>query len=109
MCARSFIELTEDELKLYSEKNPDYAKGGDTFGNFNRVANILSNYPNLKLSTPEVVAIVYLLKQFDAFMWQINQGYEGLIENVDSRLRDVHVYAKLIRILHEMNKEEQPL
>lgn len=95
-----FRELTEEELKLHDAKNADYAKGGDPLGNFKRVASILSNYPELDLADPTVVCIVYLLKQFDATLWMLSQGYEGEVEGVDTRLRDVHVYAKLARILH---------
>lgn len=96
-----FIDMTLDELKLHSEKNKDYAQGGDPLGNFKRVAKILGQYPNLDLSKPEVVAIVYMMKQLDAALWMLSQDYEGKVENVDTRLCDVHVYAKLARILHK--------
>lgn len=94
-----FLELTNEELKLHSEKNHDYTKGGDPLGNFKRVANFFSSYPNLDLSNPAIIAIVYMMKQLDAALWMLSQGYEGKVENVDTRLTDVHVYAKLIRIL----------
>lgn len=93
-----FYELTQDEIELHSAKNKDYAQGGDPLGNFKRVAHILSAY-QLDLSRPEVVAIVYMLKQLDAALWMLSQGYEGEVENVDTRLRDVHVYVKLARVL----------
>lgn len=95
-----FYALTEEEVKLHAAKNRDYAQGGDPLGNFNRVAAILALYPGLELAKPETVAVVYMLKQLDAAMWMLAQGYEGRVEGVDSRLRDVHVYAKLVRILH---------
>ena len=47
-----------------------------------------------------MIAILYALKQLDAALWMLSQGYEGQMENVDTRLRDVHVYMKLARILH---------
>lgn len=100
-----FIDMTLDELKLHSEKNKDYAQGGDPLGNFKRVAKILSNYPNLKLSDPTVVALVYMFKQLDAALWMLSQSYEGKVENVDTRLCDVHVYAKLARILHRETQQ----
>ena len=95
-----FLELTKDELELHAAKNKDYAQGGDTLGNFKRVASILNNYPNLDLSKPEIVGIIYMLKQLDAALWMLSQGYEGEVEDVDTRLRDVHVYGKLVRLLH---------
>jgi len=94
-----FQKLTEDELKLHSEKNADYATGGDPLGNFKRVATIFSLYPNLDLSKPAVVGITYMMKQLDAALWMLSQGYEGKVETVDTRFTDVHVYAKLVRIL----------
>ena len=94
-----YLKLTEDELELHSKKNRDYAGAGDPLGNFKRVGRILSNYPELDLSDPTVVSLVYALKQWDAAMWMMSQGYEGEVENVDTRLRDIHVYTKIARIL----------
>uniref|UniRef100_A0A6M3JZL2 Uncharacterized protein n=1 Tax=viral metagenome TaxID=1070528 RepID=A0A6M3JZL2_9ZZZZ len=88
-------------MELHSEKNHDYAQGGDPLGNFKRVATILGLYPNLRLSNPEVVALVYSMKQLDATLWMLSRGYEGSVENVGTRLGDVAVYTKLARILHE--------
>lgn len=99
-----YLALTEDELKLHSAKNQDYAKGGDPLGNFKRVASILSNYPGLDPSNPVVVDIVYALKQLDAALWMLCQGYEGEVEDIDSRLRDVHIYIKIARILHKKQR-----
>lgn len=99
-----FKKLTEDELALHSAKNSDYAKGGDPLGNFKRVGNILGQYPKLDLNDPTVVALTYMMKQLDAALWMLAKGYEGNVENIDTRLQDVHVYAKLARILH---KEKQ--
>ena len=94
-----FVDLSIDEMQLYFDKNHDYAFGGDSLGNFKRVANILSQYPNLDLGKPEVVALVYMFKQLDAAMWMMSQGHEAKIEGTDGRLEDVHVYAKIMRIL----------
>lgn len=99
-----FLELTEDELKLHSEKNRDYARGGDPLGNFKRVGNILAQYPGLNQGNPVVVALVYMLKQLDAALWMLTKNYEGQVENIDTRLRDCHVYIKLARILHKESK-----
>jgi len=94
-----FVDITLDELDIHSKKNKDYTQGGDPLGNFNRVSKILSNYPKLDVSKPEVVALIYLMKQLDAVLWMWNQGYEGEVEGVQDRLRDIHIYTKLIRIL----------
>lgn len=95
----NYEELTKRELNLYRKKNKDYTNGGDTYGNFKRVSSIFSLYPNLKLSDTRVVCIVYLMKQLDAILWMLNQGYEGEIENIDTRLTDIHIYAKIARLL----------
>ena len=94
-----YEELTKKELELYRAKNKDYTKGGDTYGNFNRVSSILALYPKLKLSERRVVAAVYMLKQLDAALWMMSEGYEGKVENVDTRLMDVHIYTKIMRLL----------
>jgi len=94
-----FESITRDELNLYAEKNKDYTQGGDPMGNFKRVASILSNY-KLDLADPVTVCLVYMLKQLDAALWMLSQGYEGDVENVDTRLRDVSVYVKIARLLH---------
>ena len=97
--SRTYEELTERELELYKAKNKDYTRGGDRFGNFNRVSTILSLYPKLSLAKPRVIALVYMLKQLDAALWMLSEGYEGAVENIDTRLTDVHVYAKIARLL----------
>jgi hypothetical protein len=102
-----FLELTKQELELHSAKNRDYAQGGDPLGNFKRVAGILGQYPGLNLSNPTVVAIVYMLKQLDAVLWAMSQGYEGQVESLDDRMQDIHIYMKLARILWKDLTERQ--
>uniref|UniRef100_A0A6M3L6D5 Terminase n=1 Tax=viral metagenome TaxID=1070528 RepID=A0A6M3L6D5_9ZZZZ len=106
-----FYRMTEEENRLYSKKNKDYAQGGNPMGNFMRVGNILSNYPGLNLKSPTVVALVYMMKQLDSALWMLSNKYEGEVENIDTRLQDVSIYAKLARILHNMEvpKVEEPL
>ena len=100
-----FRELTEYEVELHDSKSGDYASGGgNPLGNFERVARILSNYPKLDLSKPEVVAMVYLLKQLDAVANMIANDCEGGVETIERRLLDISVYAKLMIILHEEAK-----
>ena len=97
-----FLSMTEDELELHSQKNKDYTHEGDPLGNFNRVSAILKIW-GFDIP-PTLVALIYSLKQQDAGMWMLSQGYEGEIENIDTRFRDVHVYTKLARILHKEEK-----
>ncbi len=99
----NYEELTQKELELYQKKNKDYTQGGDKFGNFKRVSCILSLYPKLSLAAPQVIAIVYLMKQLDAALWMLSEGYQGEVENIDTRLTDVHVYAKIARLLGGYN------
>ena len=96
-----FIKMTLDELLLHNAKNKDYAQGGNPLGNFDRVGSILALYPGLNPGDPTVVSLIYMFKQLDAALWMLSQGYEGDVENIDTRLRDVHVYAKLARIIHK--------
>ena len=93
-----FVPLTLEEMDLHSRKNRDYAGGGDPLGNFRRVSAILMQYPGLEL-TPDVVALVYALKQVDAILWMKCQNREGEVEGIEDRAQDVHVYLKLFRIL----------
>jgi hypothetical protein len=102
----AFIELTLRELDLHSRKNHDYAGGGSPLGNFQRVTQILSLYPNLKLSDPPTVAIVYLLKQLDATLNMLSQGYEGQVEGHTERWQDISVYSKIISILVEESQKK---
>lgn len=90
-----FIPITVAQVKLHSEKNHDYAKGGPPLGNFERVAAILALYPGLKLSDPVVVMLVYLLKQLDAVLWGFSQGIIHKVEGPMARLGDIAVYAKI--------------
>lgn len=105
-----FAEITLKELALYDAKNQDYAGGGDDpNGNFNRVAAFWGMYPGIKLSDPRVVAISHMMKQLDQICWSISRGYEGVVEGLDPRFADVHVYAKIARVINSgMAKQVVP-
>jgi hypothetical protein len=94
-----YIETTIEEMQLHSDKNHDYAAGGDPLGNFKRVANILSMYPHLDMSDAAIVAMVYALKQLDAYLWLKSNGHKAKSEGTSARLRDISVYAKLVDII----------
>lgn len=95
----NYQELTKQELELYERKNKDYTKGGDPYGNFNRVSAIKRLYPKMDWASPIGTCLDYMLKQVDSAFWMLSQGYEGEIETVDNRLMDVHIYAKIARLL----------
>ena len=106
-----FYEMTKEEDDLHEAKNRDYTQGGDSLGNFRRVSAILKIW-GFDIS-PALVALIYALKQQDAYMWMLSQGYEGKVEGKDARLRDDHIYKKIARILLEeeqiksLSKEEK--
>lgn len=93
-----FIPRLLKLMALHSDKNHDYAIGGPPLGNFERVAKIMQLYPEFPWDTPYGVATVYMLKQFDAFMWQQRTGFAPKVEGVESRLGDITVYSQLIAI-----------
>jgi hypothetical protein len=98
-------ELSSEEVKLYKEKNHDYAKGGDQFGNFKRVGKILGLYPGLDNSDPVVVSLVYMLKQLDCVLWAKSQKYEPSVESSGKRLGDISLYSKITRMMEEDKSE----
>lgn len=102
---KKFLPITLREIELHSNKNHDYAKGGNALGNFTRVAAILALYPNLKLSDQRVVALVYALKQVDAVLWGMSAGIEHKVEGANARLQDISVYSKLVMCMNEDNNE----
>jgi hypothetical protein len=96
-----YLEFTLEELDGYSRKNRDYVAGGSDYnGNFTRVSTILSLYPGLKLDDPRVVALIYAMKQLDQCICSLATNFEGEIEGLDDRLRDVYSYMKIIRVLN---------
>jgi len=96
-----FYEILEELAQLYSDKNHDYAVGGDPLGNFKRRAAIYAMYPGLDLSDPEVVAIVDAMKQLDAALWFLSNKHEARVEGKRGRLKDIAVYAVIDMILGE--------
>ena len=95
-----FYKILDSLADLHSEKNHDYAAGGDPLGNFDRRADLYARYPGLKLSNPTVVALVDAMKQLDAALWFLSNGHEAKVEGIEGRLRDVAVYSVLAIILN---------
>ena len=90
-----FLQISLDEVALHSNKNHDYALGGPPLGNFDRVAAILALYPDLKMSDPVAVMLVYALKQLDAVLWGLSNAITHKVEGLLPRLGDISVYAKI--------------
>lgn len=103
---QDFVDLAISEIRLHSEKNYDYARGGDPLGNFRRVAMIMQLYPSIDWASPTGVAIVYELKQIDSFLWNIGSKGSPITEANESRLRDISVYSKLTTILEREEKSK---
>jgi len=103
---KRFVPIMRDLMKLHSDKNHDYASGGDPLGNFKRVAAILALYPGLDPSHPVVVALTYALKQVDAVLWSLAKNIKAKVEGRGKRLDDIAVYAVLARILDEEESVE---
>ena len=94
-----FILDLVDLAKLHSDKNHDYAKGGDPLGNFDRTAQIMRLYPEFPWASPHGSATVQMLKQLDAYLWMQSAKTEAKVEGPDPRLRDIQVFAGIIRII----------
>ena len=99
-----FLPITVEEIELHSNKNHDYAAGGDPLGNFSRVSAILALYPGLDLSDRRVVALIYALKQLDAVLWGLAKRIQHKVEGLNQRLQDISCYTKLVMC---MNSEQQ--
>ncbi len=102
--APEFTDIMLESLRLHSDKNHDYASGGDPMGNFDRVSAIFSLYPGLDLSDREVVALVYMMKQVDAVLWHKAKKVAAKVEGQDGRLADIAVYASLVRVMQRRIK-----
>lgn len=101
-----FIPTMLAQVELHSNKNHDYARGGNPLGNFNRVASILALYPNFPVATPEGVAFIYALKQLDAEAWSMCQGGECKVEGLDERTTDQAIYANLRKCMRSERTPE---
>ena len=97
---QDFITVTMDEIELHSLKNADYAGvGSDPLGNFRRTESIKRLYPGLDWASDYGGAIDYMLKQFDAVMWNLSRQKDTSCESLDDKIKDISVYAKLVRIM----------
>jgi len=89
-----FSELVVEIAKLHSDKNHDYARGGDPLGNFKRCAEALG-------MPPARYAWMLVWKQIDAVNHAMLCGDANIVESVRDKLRDIAVYSLLIMIMLE--------
>lgn len=97
-----------EAARLHSRKNADYSGEEGPLGNFERVARVLEIYPIF--SSPKhlraKVAIMYILKQFDAVMNSLAEGRDLETESISGRIDDMAVYWPIIRIMIEEENQE---
>ena len=100
---KKFYKILEEIAELHSVKNFDYASAQKPLGNFERVAHIIDYYNLLNAPCPTKVkvAIFYMLKQFDCFMYALGTGKQMKVEGLKPRLRDIETYDILTEILLE--------
>ena len=99
-----FYEILDQQAKLHSTKNTDYAKGGKqgTLGNFHRVSSIMQLYPGMDWDSPFGVALCYMLKQLDAALILRSTKRDSITgEPIPSRLLDVSTYSSIATVLFE--------
>ena len=96
-----FNDIVLSIAKLHSDKNHDYARGGDPLGNFKRSAEILGKYWQVfaTIEGPAILALMYSMKQIDAVLWSLSQGGENVCEGIEGKLKDMAVYALLTLIM----------
>lgn len=94
-----FNEIVDEIKELHSDKNYDYARGGDPLGNFKRVARMIGGL------TPAEYANHLMLKQVDAVNWGYLQGDDNKVESYIDKLRDIAVYAVLQIIMLEEEED----
>lgn len=100
---RRFYEIMFDLMDLHNRKNHDYASDENPLSNFQRVGHLTDIYDvwGWDVDSSVKVAVIYKLKQFDAFMNLLQEGKTALVEGVPDRLSDVSVYSVLEMILLE--------
>jgi len=104
---RRVYEILEELAQLHSDKNYDYAAGGDPLGDFKRRATIFALYPGLDLSDPAVVALTDLMKQLNAALWFYSNKHEAKVEGKRGRMRDVALYSTINMVLEEEKEDKK--
>jgi len=99
----NFYKKMVDFCDLHNRKNRDYATNDDPMRNFRSVGELCDKYDiwNWEVGSEMKVAIIYMLKQFDAYMNLLKEHREGGIEGVSDRIGDVVVYHIIADILYK--------
>ena len=63
-------------------------------------------YPKMDWSAPEMVAMVYAMKQLDAYLWLKSNGHVDKFEGVAGRLQDIAVYTLIQMCIEEDKKND---
>jgi hypothetical protein len=93
---KHFIDLAILNISTHNNKNHDYTKGDTPDANFRRVSSILSLY-SLSIHDKRVVAVIYMLKQLDAYLNMLANDYQSVTgEGKCERLADIAVYANIL-------------
>ena len=105
----SFYKLIEEEKRLHSDKNYQYANKEEPLSNFRRVGQLCHKLMlNPNVSDDLKVAMVNMAKQVDAVYDIVGESKEDTIESLEDKFRDISIYSKLCIILNKerMRKEE---
>ena len=104
-----FYKLIEEEKKLHSDKNYQYANAKEPLSNFRRVGQLCHKVMlNPNVSDDLKVAMVNMAKQVDAVYDIVGESKKNTIESLEDKFRDISIYSKLCIILNKerMRKEE---
>lgn len=93
-------------MELHDKKNRNYAGGGSPLGNFQRVASIMSNYPNIPHGNPASALVGMVLKQIDNVLWAMNTGRFYSEASIDEHLADIAVYMVILRCIRYDSRVE---
>lgn len=99
--SEAYISQMLEDLKLYGEKNHDFANDADAHSNFNITAEFLGHFPKLDLSDPVVVGMIWMFKQMQAAFNLKNGNREAKVETVSKRLQDISIYSNILRLIEE--------
>lgn len=96
-------EMYKEEMTLMVDKGTEYTVSDtDKFKNFKSIAERLH-------VTPEIVAMIYLLKHMDSIRNYVLTGTESSTEPIKGRIQDARNYLLLLGgILHEKQAQKRP-
>jgi len=94
-------EMVAQESDIMFNKGEEYTVNDeDKFKNFKSIAERIN-------STPEIVALVYLLKHMDSIRNYVLHGKESSDETIEGRIHDARNYLLLLGGIIKENKEKE--